>query len=94
MEEKEDRMGFITTLMNSNIRFNPRPWDSNDESTATKMVPVSSKGSVDMHLSVSKQVDKLIAQLEKNDGSWGPVLPTGKSTRMSHNKIIKSIEKI
>ena len=79
-------MGIISTLRQSNIRFNPRPWLNEETPTeevqfqsvesATTMVKDNSF--VDLHMKVAEKVDALIAEMEE-DGrfdNWGQ---TGKN---------------
>jgi len=70
-------MGRISTLWNSNIRFNPRPWLDQDTTVEkVKFQPVETttmvkdQSFVDLHLQVAEKVDALIAKMEDEGHNW------------------------
>ena len=64
MGKKESGLGIFTSIMNKNIRFNPRPW-SNSTSISSKKIEVKEWKFIDLHAEVAGEVDALIAANEK-----------------------------
>ncbi len=66
-------MGIISTLRDTNIRFNPRPWLNQESSEEVQFQPVENttmvedNSFVELHMKVAEKVDALIADMEEQD---------------------------
>jgi len=62
----ENLVGVFSSLKNKNIRFNPRPWKTPDETVSSTNIEPLNDTFVDLHMEVAKKVDELIAEMEEN----------------------------
>jgi hypothetical protein len=56
-------LGFMSSLKDKNIRFNPRPFSKPKQPTIKKINKTDNF--VDLHLEIREKVDQLIAEMEK-----------------------------
>jgi len=56
-------LGFMSSLKDKNIRFNPRPFSKPKQPTIKKINETDNF--VDLHLEIREKVDQLIAEMEK-----------------------------
>ncbi len=59
--------GFLSSLKNKEIKFNPKPWKTEETVSTTTNVNVANDTFVDLHVEVAKKVDTLIAEMDGTD---------------------------
>ena len=62
----ENIAGLLSSLKNKNIRFNLKPWKTEETITGSTNVNVANNTFVDLHVEVAKKVDALIADMEND----------------------------
>ena len=67
--ERDNWLNFFSTIKESNIKFNPKPWEDSLNTPAGSLV-FSRK---DKHGEIAKKVDELIAQMNGKSSSWETV---------------------
>jgi len=67
--DKNNWLNFFSTIKESNIRFNPKPW-ANPFNTSSRAVIFSRK---DKHGEIARKVDEIITKTDEKPSTWETV---------------------
>lgn len=88
-------MGLLTTLKGYNIRFNPKPWVTNNDFTAkpvNHVIKVHDTSFIQHHLEVSRKVDALITQMQQETQFDSINMPSREEANITPEKTISNLE--